>query len=66
MLTHQKDGPWMLAVGALPPKTLSFRVYDQNGKVLATQTTALNWTRVSGTERCGGRMANIKVVLNMP
>ena len=66
MLTHQKDGSWILTVGALPPKTLNFRVYDQNGKVLATQTTALNWTRVSGTERCGGRMANINVVLNMP
>ncbi|MDO5754577.1 hypothetical protein, partial [Arthrobacter sp.] len=31
MLTHQKDGSWMLTVGALPPKTLNFSVYDQNG-----------------------------------
>ena len=53
-------------VGAQPPKAISFRVFDENGKVLAAQTTALNWTRVSGNERCGGRMAGINVVLDIP
>lgn len=66
VLTQQQDGSWLLMVGAQPPKSLSFSVYDHNGKVLAAQTTALNWTRVSGNERCGGRMAGINVVLDMP
>ncbi len=66
VLTHQEDGSWLLMVGAQPPKAISFRVFDENGKVLAAQTTALNWTRVSGNERCGGRMAGINVVLDIP
>lgn len=66
VLTHQTDGSWLLTLGAQPPQALSFRVFDHNGKVLAAQTTALNWTRVSGNERCGGRMDGINVVLDMP
>ena len=44
MLTHEKDGSWLLTMGAQPPSTINFRVYDLNGKVLAAQSTALNWT----------------------
>ncbi|MEO6529324.1 MAG: hypothetical protein ABI563_04480 [Specibacter sp.] len=66
LLTHQKDGSWLLNVGAQPPAAISFRVFDQSGNVLAAQSTALNWTRVSGNERCGGRMADVKVGLNVP
>ncbi|MGO2541520.1 MAG: hypothetical protein ACTH8J_10265 [Specibacter sp.] len=66
VLTHQDDGSWLLTLGAQPPSALNFRVYDQNGKILAAQSTALNWTRVSGNERCGGRMAGMNVVLDVP
>lgn len=65
-LTQQKDGTWLLNVGAQPPNAINFSVYDHNGKVLATEAASLNWTRVSGDERCGGRMAGINVVLEMP
>lgn len=66
LLAHQKDGSWLLNVGAQPPTAISFRVFDQAGNVLAAQSTVLNWTRVSGNERCGGRMADITVGLNVP
>ncbi|MFQ4148718.1 hypothetical protein AAGW05_08490 [Arthrobacter sp. LAPM80] len=66
VLSHQLDGSWLMTVGAQPPSAVSFRVYDHSGNVLAAQTTALNWTRVSGDERCGGRMAGINVVLAVP
>ncbi|WP_343318915.1 hypothetical protein AAFM46_00465 [Arthrobacter sp. TMP15] len=66
ILTQQRDGSWLLVLGAPPPTAVSFRVYDQDGKLLATQSTALNWTRVSGNERCGGRMANINVAFDVP
>ena len=65
-LTPQKNGTWLLNLGAQPPNSVNFSVFDQNGKVLATQSAALNWTRVSGSERCGGRMEGINVVMNMP
>lgn len=66
ILAQQADGSWLLNLGAKPPNSVSFSVFDQNGAVLATQSTALNWTRVSGNERCGGRMAGLHVVVDMP
>lgn len=66
LLTHQKDGSWLFNVAANPPKSVSFRVYDRNWNVVAAQSTALNWTRISGNETCGGRMSPINVVLNVP
>lgn len=66
VLTHQRDGSWLLNVGSQPPRTVNFRVFDHSGNVLATQSADLNWTRVSGNERCGGRMAGINVVMDMP
>ena len=66
LLTRQKDGSWLLTVGAQPASTMSFNVYDQNGKVLAAQSTKVNWTRISGNERCGGPMADVGMVLDVP
>ncbi|MET4002386.1 MULTISPECIES: hypothetical protein [Arthrobacter] len=66
MLTQQKDGSWLFKVATNPPKAVTFRVYDKAWNVVAAQSTALNWTRISGDERCGGRMASINVVLNVP
>lgn len=65
-LVQQPNGSWTLNVGAKLPRTLNFRVFDNSGKILATQSAALNWTRVSGNERCGGQMAGMNVVVDMP
>lgn len=66
LLTQQDDGSWLLTLGAQPPSAVSLSVYDRSGNVLASESTALNWTRVSGDERCGGRMAGINMVLDVP
>lgn len=66
ILVHQQDGSWLLTLGAQPPSSINFRMFDESGKVLAAQSTSLNWTRVSGDERCGGRMADISAMLNVP
>lgn len=66
LLAHQKDGSWLLTLGAQPASSINFNVYDQNGKVLAAQSTKVNWTRVSGNERCGGPMADVGMVLDVP
>lgn len=65
-LVLQKNGSWLLNVGTKPPRTVNFSVFDKDGNVLASQSTALNWTRVAGTERCGGRMAGMNVVIDVP
>ncbi|WP_146233405.1 hypothetical protein [Arthrobacter psychrolactophilus] len=66
LLVHQQDGTWLLKLDAQPPSALNFRVFDASGKVLTAQSTALNWTRVTGDERCGGRMADIGLLLSVP
>lgn len=66
VLTPQADGSWLLNVGSQPPNSINFSVFDHNGALLATQSTALNWTRISGNEHCGGRMAGLHVVVDMP
>lgn len=65
-LTRQQNGSWLMNIGTKPPQTVKFSVFDHAGNVLATQTTALNWTRVAGNERCGGRMAGMNVVVDVP
>ncbi len=65
-LIHERDGSWQLSLGAQPAGTISFTVYDKNGAVLSNQSTKVNWTRISGNERCGGAMADVSMVLDMP
>lgn len=65
-LAQQPNGSWTLNVGAKLPRTVNFSVFDKSGNILATQSAALNWTRVSGNERCGGQMAGMSVVVDMP
>ncbi|MFC8304259.1 hypothetical protein ACFUCV_11300 [Specibacter sp. NPDC057265] len=65
-LIHEANGSWQLSLGAQAVSTIDFTVYDKNGAVLATRTTQVNWTRISGSERCGGAMADVGVVLEMP
>ncbi|WP_104091036.1 hypothetical protein [Arthrobacter sp. GMC3] len=66
LLTHEADGSWVLDVGSQPPNSLTFRVFDVAGNLLAQQSTAMNWTRVGGSEQCGGPMAAMKVFLRLP
>lgn len=65
LLTHQADGSWLLDVSPQPPSIFTFRVYDHAGKLLAQQSNTLNWTRVGGSEQCGGPMATMKILLRL-
>lgn len=66
LLAHQANGSWVLNTGAAPPPVVTFRVFDVTGKVLAQQSNSLNWTRVGGSERCGGPMAGMQVGIRVP
>ncbi|WP_442213232.1 hypothetical protein [Specibacter sp. RAF43] len=66
LLAHQPDGSWVLSVGSKPPAHVTFSVFDASGTVLARASNALNWTRVAGTEKCGGPMAEVRVLLQLP
>lgn len=64
LATHEQGG-WFFNVGQLPPTALTFRVYDSKGNVLAQQSNSLNWTRVGGSEICGGPMGQMNVLLSV-
>lgn len=66
LLSHQGDGSWILNVGSKPPASLTFSAFDSSGNLLAQQSSALNWTRVGGSEQCGGPMDSMKVLLQVP
>lgn len=64
-LTHEDDGTWRLSLGPQSASTISFTVYDRGGTVLSSQSAQVNWTRISGNERCGGAMADVGMVLDV-
>lgn len=64
-LTHQPNGSWVLTTGAAPPSVVTFSIFDAAGKLLAQQSNSLNWTRVGGSERCGGPMAGMQLNLHV-
>lgn len=64
-LIHENDGSWRLSLGPQPASTINFTVYDRRGAVLSSQSAQVNWTRISGSERCGGAMADVGMVLEL-
>lgn len=65
-LIHEDDGSWRLSLGSQPASTINFTIYDREGAVLSSQSAQVNWTRISGSERCGGAMADVGMVLDLP
>lgn len=65
LLLHQSDGTWLYSPQTAAPVNVTFKVFNASGQILAEQSYALNWTRVGGTEHCGGPMAPMKVPLQL-
>ncbi|WP_160318944.1 hypothetical protein [Arthrobacter sp. ERGS1:01] len=66
LLSRQEDGSWLFTVGSVPPSSVTFRTFDVAGNMLSQQSNVLNWTRVGGTEQCGGPMGTMRVVVRVP
>jgi hypothetical protein len=66
LLARQGDGSWVLNVDTEPPTAVTFRAYDAAGNLLIQQSDTFNWTRVGGTEQCGGPMGAMTVPLRLP
>ena len=48
------DRTWKVSLMMRSPKTVTIRAYSADGSVLAQREVELHWTRVGGTEACGG------------
>ena len=56
-LVHAANGSWTLNTGDEIPGTVTFRAYGASGNLLSQTTASLYWTRVGGSEHCGGPMS---------
>lgn len=65
LLMRQSDGTWVYSPGSASPANVTFKVFDSNGQVLAERAYSLNWTRIGGSEQCGGPMAAMSVPLQL-
>lgn len=48
------DRTWKVSLMMRSPKTVTVKAYSADGSVLAQREVELGWTRVGGSEACGG------------
>lgn len=48
------DRTWQVSLMMRSPRTVTIRAYSADGSVLAQRDVELRWTRVGGSEACGG------------
>jgi hypothetical protein len=64
-LMRSGDNSWTLKTGKDIPGTVTFRAFDAAGNLLTQQTASLYWTRVGGSESCGGPMSTNAVQIRI-
>ena len=57
---------WVFTLSLGTPSDITVRALGADGAVLAEQEHHLEWTRVGGSERCGGPMATPPILLSVP
>jgi hypothetical protein len=60
------DHHWTFSMGMSSPKRVTVRANSAGGTVLAEREVTLRWTRVGGTERCGGPAEAAPIILSIP
>lgn len=53
-VTRVDDRTWKVSLMMRSPKTVTIKAYSTDGAVLAQRDVELRWTRVGGSEACGG------------
>lgn len=57
---------WLFTVRGSLPGEVDTRVLARDGTLLAEQQSRLEWTRVAGSEECGGPMTTQPITLRLP
>lgn len=60
------DHTWTFQLGMSAPKAVTVRASSVYGTALAERDVTLEWTRVGGTEQCGGPAEAAPVILSIP
>jgi hypothetical protein len=65
--SHREDqDTWVFTVSFGDPANVAVRALAADGTVLAEQERDLVWTRVGGTEQCGGPVTTPPIQLSVP
>jgi len=64
--SQSSDHSWEIATGMATPKNATVRALSASGEVLAERDVTLNWSRVGGSESCGGPGEADPISLPMP
>ncbi|MDN4645077.1 hypothetical protein [Arthrobacter sp. PsM3] len=56
---------WLFTVRGLLPHEVTTRVLANDGSLLAQQQSRLEWTRVGGSEKCGGPLTTHPITLQL-
>ncbi|SFT70147.1 hypothetical protein [Arthrobacter sp. ov118] len=57
---------WLFTVSGPLPDEVTTHVSAKDGTLIAQQHSHLEWTRVGGSEQCGGQMATPPIILQLP
>jgi hypothetical protein len=60
------DRTWQFITPMNAPKSATVRALDARGEVLAQRDVKLTWTRVGGSEQCGGPSTAGPITLSVP
>lgn len=63
--TQTDADTWVFSLGVGLPEQVTVRAVAIDGTVLAEQDSELVWTRVGGSEQCGGPMATPPITLRI-
>jgi hypothetical protein len=57
---------WLFTVSGPLPDEVTTHVAAKDGILIAQQHSLLEWTRVGGSEQCGGQMTTPPIILQLP
>lgn len=65
--SHREDpDTWAFTLGFGTPSEVTVKAHAADGTVIAEKNQALVWTRVGGTEQCGGPITTPPIQLSVP
>jgi hypothetical protein len=58
------EASWEIETGMVFPEEVTVRALDSQGLILTEVKKTLEWTRINGTEECGGNTRSNPIRLN--
>lgn len=64
MTSRIDQANWQIETDMVTPTAVTAQALDLRGRILVRTEAALEWTRISGSEQCGGNARSTPILLN--